>query len=150
MTYGPGAAAYTQTQVATTASQQKLIVMAYDGILRFLNQALDHMEKKEIEAKHEKLTKARAVIQELASTLNMEEGGEIARNLWNLYVFFMQKITESNLTNDPEPVRGILPAIRELRDAWAELKLDEADETVKALDRRVPAAEDGARLSVTG
>ncbi|GAB4265958.1 flagellar export chaperone FliS [Deferrisoma sp.] len=150
MTYGPGASAYRQTQVATTTSQQKLIVMAYDGVLRFLNQGIEHIEKREIEAKHEKLTKARAVIQELASTLNLEAGGEIARNLWNLYMFFMQKITEANLTNDPEPVRGILPAIRELRDAWAELKLEEADEDVKALDRRVPVAEEGARLSVTG
>ncbi len=150
MTYGSGVQAYTTTQVATTSSQKQLIVMAYDGVLRFLRQALEHMEKGEIEAKHTKLTKARAVIQELASTLNLEEGGEIARNLWNLYMFFMQKITEANFTGDPSHVEGILPAVQELRDAWAEMKVPEDDQKAQALDRRVPAADEGTRLSVTG
>ena len=150
MTYGTGAAAYTRTQVATTTSQKELIVMAYDGVLRFLNQAVEHMRNREVEQKHLKLTKARAVIQELASTLNMEEGGEIARNLWNLYVFFMQKITEANLTNDPSHIEGILPAIQTLRDAWAEMEVPEDDAQARALDRRVPLTEEGARLNVTG
>ncbi len=142
--------AYTKTQISTTMSQKQLIVMAYDGILRFLNQALEHMRNGEIEPKYEKLQKARAVIQELASTLNLEEGGEIARNLWNLYVFFMQKITEANLTNDPAHVEGILPAIQALRDAWAEMEVPEDDARAQALDRRVPLTEEGTRLSVTG
>ncbi len=150
MTHGTGAAAYTRTQVATTTSQKQLIVMAYDGIIRFLNQALEHMRNRDLEQKDAKLERARAVIQELASTLNMEEGGVIARNLWNLYVYFMQKITEANLTNDPSHVEAILPAIQTLRDAWAEMEVPEDDARAQALDRRVPLTEEGTRLSVTG
>jgi flagellar protein FliS len=136
--------------VSTTTNQQQLIVMAYDGILRFLSQAKEHIERQEIEAKYNMLFKARAVVEELASTLNPESGGEIARNLWNLYVFFMQKIGEANLTNDPAHIDGILPAVKELRDAWAEMEIPEDDVQAQALNRRVPTREEAQRVSITG
>ncbi len=151
MTYtGNGVQVYAQTQVSTTPSQQQLIVMAYDGILRFLDKGLKHLEAREFEAKHEALTRARDIIRELACTLNMEEGGEIARNLWNLYCFFMRKISETNLTNDPSHVTGIVPSIQELRSAWAELEIPEDDARAQAINRRVPAPQETGRLSVTG
>lgn len=150
MTYGPGVHAYTQTQVTTATNQKQLIVMAYDGILQFLNRAKESMARKEVEATHIALTKARALVEELASTLNMDAGGEIARNLWNLYLFFMQKITEANLTKDPSHIDGIVPAIAELRDAWASLEIAKDDVKTQAINRRVPAAEETHRLSVAG
>ncbi|MDF1555044.1 MAG: flagellar export chaperone FliS [Deferrisomatales bacterium] len=148
--YSTGAQAYTHTQVATTTNQQHLIVMAYDGIIRFLGRAKDQMAEGEIEATHNSLVKARAVIEELASTLNMEQGGKIAENLWNLYVFFMQKITEANYRKAPGPIDDILPSIQELRSAWAELEISEDDAETRALNHRVPRAEDTYRVSITG
>lgn len=150
MTYGQGMQAYAQTQVSTTTNQKELIIMAYDGVLRFLTQAKEHMQKKEIEPKYNALCKARAIIQELASTLNMEAGGEIARNLWNLYLFFMEKISEANLTNKIEHIDGIMPSIKELRDAWAAIEIPDNDAKVQALNRRVPNVEDTHRVSITG
>ena len=150
MTYGPGAQAYTQTQVSTTTSQKELIVMAYDGVLRFLNQAKEHIARGEIEAKYNALTRARDIVEELAGTLNMEAGGQIAGNLWNLYVFFMQKMGEANITGDASHIDSILPAIQELRDAWAQMEIPDDDSQAKALDRRVPAADQAHRVSITG
>ena len=150
MTYGRGAQAYTQTQVATTTSQKQLIVMAYDGILRFLNRAGESMTRQEIEAAEKDLVRARAVVEELAGTLNMDEGGIIARNLWNLYIFFMQKITEANLTKDPAHVEGILPSLKDLRDGWAQLEMPAGDAQTQLLDRRVAPADVHHRVSITG
>jgi len=150
MTYGQGVQAYAQTQVATTTNQKELIIMAYDGVLRFLNQAKEHMDNQEIEAKYNALSRARAIIQELASTLNMDAGGEIARNLWNLYLFFMEKISEANLTNQAEHIDGIIPSIKELRDAWSNMELPEDDAEIQAINRRVPSAQETHRVSITG
>ena len=150
MTYGRGAQAYTQTQVATATSQKQLIVMAYDGILRFLKRAVDHMADREIEAAEKDLLRARAVVEELAGTLNMDEGGIIARNLWNLYIFFMQKITEANLTKDPVHVGAITPVIKELRDGWAQMEVPADDTRTQSLDRRVAPADVHHRMSITG
>lgn len=149
MTHGRGVHAYAQTQVTTT-NQQQLIVMAYDGVLRFLGEAKDHMATKEVEAKYLALFKARAILEELAATLNTEKGGEIARNLWNLYMFFMRKIGEANLVNDPTLIDGILPSIRELRDAWVQMQIPEGDAQAQAQNRRVPSPEIAHRVSITG
>ena len=150
MTYGPNVQAYTDTQVSTSTNQKQLIVMAYDGIIRFLGRAKDQMAEREIEATHINLVKARAVIEELASTLNKEQGGEIAENLWNLYLFFMQKITEANFKKEPGPIDDILPPLLELRSAWAGLEIPDDDAKTQALNQRVPTAEENHRICITG
>jgi flagellar protein FliS len=150
MTYGnKGISAYTKTQVSTTTSQKELIVMAYDGILRFLRQARGHIETNEFEQKHIMLCKARAVIEELAATLNREQGGQIATNLWNLYMFFLQKITEANFSNKVVHIDAILPPIQELRDGWAQMEVPKEDAKAQALDRRASMNET-SHLSITG
>ncbi|MHB8763959.1 MAG: flagellar export chaperone FliS [Deferrisomatales bacterium] len=150
MTYGRGAQAYTQTQVSTTTNQQRLIVMAYDGILKFLSQAKVHLANGELEAAETQWGRARAVVEELAGSLNQEAGGQIARNLWNLYVFFAQKITEANLRKLSAPADEIVPVVRKLRDAWVQLEVPADDAQAQALNRRMPGPEQAHSLSVTG
>lgn len=150
MIHDRGAGAYTRTQVTTTTNQRELIVMAYDGVLRFLAQAREHMVAQEIEPTFVFLTKARAVIEELATTLNKEEGGEIAKNLWNLYIHFLQRLTEASFTKDPGIIDSIVPAIRELREGWSNLEIPKDDAKAQALNRRVPPTEESHRLSVSG
>lgn len=145
-----GIGAYKTTQVTAGADQKTLIVMAYDGVLRFLSRARTHIEAREVEAAHDDLVRSRDIVEELASTLNLEAGGQIARNLWNLYVFFVQKITEANLTKDASIIDGVLPAIRELRDAWASLEIAREDAKIQALNQRVPTVAEAHRVSVAG
>lgn len=150
MTYNrTGANAYAKTAVSTTTSQQELIVMAYDGILRFLRQAREHMVNQEFEKKHIFLCKARAVIEELTSTLNMDKGGEIAKTLWNLYIFFMRRITEANFTNNPKFIDEIIPSIEELRDGWAKMEVPKEDAEIQALNKRMASAP-SSHLTFTG
>lgn len=150
MTQNHGIGAYKTTQVTAGADQKTLIVMAYDGILRFLARAKEHIAAGEVEAAHNALVRSRDIVEELAGTLNMGEGGQVAVNLWNLYVFFMQKISEANLTKDAAHVDGIVPAIRELRDAWASLEIPRDDVKARAINARLPTADEAHRLSVAG
>lgn len=143
------AGAYAKTAVSTTTSQKELIVMAYDGIIRFLRQGREHALNKEYEQKHINLTKARAIIEELTSTLNMEKGGQIAQNLWNLYIYSMEKITSANMTNNVQHIDDILPAIEELREGWAKMEIPKDDAEIQALNRRA-AYSPSSHLSFTG
>jgi flagellar protein FliS len=54
------------------------------------------------------------------TALNKEQGGEIAINLERLYLFFLDRLAEANITKDPEPMRQIRPLIEDLRNTWAE------------------------------
>ncbi|MBI5016509.1 MAG: flagellar export chaperone FliS [Deltaproteobacteria bacterium] len=149
MIHGYGVNAYAKTQTSAVTSQKQLIVLAYDGVIQFLRRAREHLGRGEIPEKIQCFEKARAVVEELAATLNLEKGGEIAANLWNLYIFFMRKITEANMTNDMAHVDGILPTLKTLRDAWAEMEVP-LDDDAQALNRRMPAPEDDHRLSIAG
>ena len=75
--------AYHQTSVQTS-DQLTLIVMLYDGAIRNVNFALQHLKDDEVEKTHNCLVKAKNIVTELLSTLNMEQGGEIAKNLQSL------------------------------------------------------------------
>ena len=77
---------YKQTQI-TTANQGKLIVMLYDGAIKFLNIALDNMSPKTYDVVNNNIIKAQDIITELLLSLNMDEGGEISQNLFNLYMY---------------------------------------------------------------
>jgi flagellar protein FliS len=124
--------------------------MAYEGILRFLYKAKAHIENGEIEEKYESLGRARDIVQELACTLNMEQGGQIAQNLWNLYAVFMKKIGEANITGQSSYIDEIIPPIENLRDAWRDLEIPEEDVRARNLNRKIPAAQDSHRVSITG
>ena len=110
---------YRKTQI-DTASPEALILMLYDGALRFLGQAEEGFEKKNLEGISNSLLRVQAIIAELLTSLNKEKGGEIATNLERLYLFFLDRLAESNMRKDPEPMRQIRPLIQDLRDTWAE------------------------------
>lgn len=143
------AGAYAKTAVSTTTSQKELIVMAYDGVIRFLRNGREHALNSEFEQKYINLTKARAIIEELASTLNMEKGGEIAQNLWNVYLYCIEKITAANITNNVSHIDDIIPAIEELREGWVKMEIPKDDAEIQALNRRA-AYSPSSHLSFTG
>ncbi len=110
---------YRKTQI-DTASPEALILMLYDGALRFMTQAEEAFTAKSNEQISNSLLRVQAIISELLTSLNKEKGGEIAINLERLYLFFLEKLTESNIKKDPEPMRQIKPLIEDLRSTWAE------------------------------
>lgn len=111
---------YKQTQIST-ASQGHLIVMLYDGMIRFLNTAIENMEPKTYDVVNNNIQRTHDILSELMVSLNMEEGGQVAQNLMALYVFFKKRLIEANIQKDANILREILKMITELRDAWKEI-----------------------------
>ncbi|MEQ8171630.1 MAG: flagellar export chaperone FliS [Candidatus Eremiobacterota bacterium] len=118
-------AEYKRTQVETS-SPEKLVVMLYDGAIKFLIQAKIKMNRKEkdrkqIEEISYSLKRAKAIINELAITLDMKQGGEMAKNLLFLYEFMLNQLVTADIDMDIAPVDRVIGMIKELREAWLEV-----------------------------
>jgi flagellar protein FliS len=133
--------AYRKTQVET-ASPEALILMLYDGALRFMSQAEIAFEEKNIEQISNLLLRIQAIFAELMSALDKEKGGEIAVNLERLYVFFLEKLGDANMKKDPIPLTEIKPLVQNLRNTW-EIAMQKHQNSAPALPPR-------PRLNVAG
>jgi flagellar protein FliS len=113
---------YRETQIKT-ASPGRLLLMLYDGAVRFINVALKALqtEPKDLEIAHNNIIKVQNIITELTITLNMEKGGEIAVNLKEIYSFMRNHLVEANLKKDYNILIEVKSLIEELRDGWREV-----------------------------
>ena len=112
-----GIQAYQDTAV-TTQSKGRLIVMLYEGAVKFLKLAINEAEAKSYEAKGKYIGKAQDIITELNAVLDMEAGGEIAGNLRKLYFFMNDRLSKANVKNDPEMIREVISLLEELNQGW--------------------------------
>jgi len=110
---------YLKTQVQT-ASKEQLVVMLYDGAIRFGEQAKSRIDAKDIEGAHNLLVKTQKIVMELLCALNTEEGGEIAGNLVALYKYMYGRLIEANIYKDKARLDEVLGMLRSLRTAWAQ------------------------------
>lgn len=110
-------AAYRKTQVET-ASPEALILMLYDGALKFMSQAEIAFAANDIEQISNLLLRVQAIFAELMTALDKEKGGEIAVNLERLYVFFLEKLGDANVKKDVAPMLEIRPLVQNLRNTW--------------------------------
>ena len=114
------AQAYLQTHVQSR-SPLELVVMLYDGLLRFLGEAGAAIENQSLHSKRESISKALAVLSELQSTLNMEQGGDVAASLDALYTYVNGRVLEASIQNDRGPLDECVRLLRTLREAWSEI-----------------------------
>ncbi|MBI5468104.1 MAG: flagellar export chaperone FliS [Deltaproteobacteria bacterium] len=108
---------YQKVQVMT-ADRVRLIIMLYDGVLKFNKCAQRAIKEGDIESRSTYINRSLAIIGELKNSLNMEEGGEIALNLSRLYDFSIEKLAEANLKNDASAVDAVTLVINELKSGW--------------------------------
>lgn len=90
---------YQKTQV-TTVDSGKLVVLLYEGAIKFLRKSQEGIAEKDIEERHNNLMRALDIIDELNNSLNFSQGGEIARSLRTLYDFMRGHLTSANIKND--------------------------------------------------
>lgn len=113
-----GVNSYKQTEVQSRTPLE-LVTMLYDGVLRFIGQAREGIERRDIAARQEALNRALAIISELQSTLNMELGGEVAVELDRLYEYANLRLLDAALKNDVAPIDEVRRIFEILRDGWA-------------------------------
>lgn len=112
--------AYFQTKVSTT-DQGQLLIMLYDGALRYLAQAREKIEAKDFAAKGVLISKVIDIINELSSSLNLEKGGSLATNLNNLYVLCTARLLQANLKLDLKALDSVVQILSGLRSAYAQI-----------------------------
>jgi len=115
---------YKETQI-TTANQGKLIVMLYDGAIKFLNIAIENMNPKTYDIVNSNIIKTQDIITELLLSLNMKEGGEISKSLFSLYMFFKKELLEANIKKDTEIIKNVVKMLKDLREAWDKISSTE-------------------------
>ena len=103
---------------AIEANPHRLIQMLMEGGLTRLAQARGAMERNQTALKGELVSKAIAIVGGLRQCLNLEQGGELAVNLDNLYAYMTTRLMEANLKNDPAILEEVSDLLREVKTGW--------------------------------
>ncbi|MFP4975361.1 flagellar export chaperone FliS [Paenibacillus sp. CN-4] len=106
---------YRQSAVQTSTPAQ-LVVMLYDGAIRFIKAGLDGMEKRDNEKTNTNLGKAQTIVSELMSTLNHQY--EVSKNLESLYEYTNFLLREANIRKDASKAEEAVGYLIELRETW--------------------------------
>jgi len=111
-----------QSNSIQSASPLQLVVMLYDGAIRFIKQGQAAMEARDLYAQNTSLQRAQKIVAELMSCLDMDQGGEVANNLFALYTYAYNQLVEGNMTDDPRCLAQSLQVLEGLRASWVELE----------------------------
>lgn len=109
------------TQQVMTASPAMLVFMLYDRAILSLRDAIKAIETGDIERRWKSNNRAIEIVTHLWSTLDTENGGEIARNLESLLPFISRQLAQVDVKNDPHPAEEAIKLLEPLRDAWKEI-----------------------------
>ncbi len=112
--------AYRTTQIQT-ASPTELILLLYDGAIKWCKQAVMHLGSSDLEAAHQALVKAQDIISELNVSLDFSASQEIAQGLSQLYDYMYDRLVESNIKKEAEPITEVIGMLEEMREMWAEV-----------------------------
>lgn len=115
----PGAYAQYQNNKILTATPAELVLMLYEGAIKFCNIAVTAIENKEIEKAHIHIMKTEKIIDHLRITLDMKY--PVAQDFERIYVYLARRLVEADVTKDPEIVEEIIGHLRAVRDNWKEV-----------------------------
>lgn len=133
--------AYFQTKVGTT-DQGQLLLMLYDGALKYIQQARTKMLAKDFAGKGIMISKVIDIVNELAASLNMDKGGSLAVNLNNLYLLCTARLLRANLKMDVESLDSVETILSGLRGAYAQI--------IETPEARKAAADIASRMQPAG
>ena len=136
MAYTNAISSYKETRVRT-ATQGQLIVMLYEEAVKSLDRGLEllslNVDGKQIPANIEKISnsmlKAQEIITELIVSLDFEQGGDIAKNLFAIYSWFNKELLEANIAFDVNRITLVRNQLSELKSAWVEIAATNSSDT---------------------
>jgi flagellar secretion chaperone FliS len=110
----------------STVDKGRLLLMLFDGCLKFLKHAKIGLESKDISKFAKYLSKSQAIISELMLTLDFEKGGEIAKELDTLYDFMLFYLTEANIEKNASKIQKVIDLLATITSAYREVIEGEA------------------------
>ena len=109
----------------TTATPGNLVLMLFDGALRFLSTALHGFQDESISKKnediHNNLIKTQRILRELQCSLDLKLGGDFATTMFALYDFMIDQLQKANLAKEAGPIQVVERLLGEIRDSWAQM-----------------------------
>lgn len=105
-----------QESSVQTATPGQLVVMLYDGAIRFTKQAIDEMNQKHFDGANQYFVKAQSIIHELIASL--DQNIEMSKNLYSIYEYLLHLLIQANLKKSANPAQEALLHMTELRDSW--------------------------------
>jgi flagellar protein FliS len=133
---------YEEMQVQTTPG--RLVVMLYDGALRFLHHGLEALRRKDYEQQGLYLGKTQSILFELLNTLDMG-AGELAVSLRSIYYYCIEKLLKANAEDRAEHVEEVIRLLSSLRDAWEHAERTVRSEESVVASERTPVLAGSAR-----
>jgi flagellar protein FliS len=133
--YGKKGLGRYQDMKVQTASPAQIMIMLYDGAIRFSLQAKKKIEEKDFEGKGTFISKTQAIIDELMNSLDFNIAPELCSNLQQLYIYINERLTHANIKMEPEAMDEVIELLNTLRDGWKQaLASEQQDPTVKKLN----------------
>lgn len=108
---------YKEQQVRT-ASKEQLLIMLYDGAIRFTKIAKKAMESGDLQTSNEHLIKAQRIVTEFMVSLDQDTGGDASKGLFQLYEYLHYRLVQANIKKDPDMIVEVTDHLRGLRDTW--------------------------------
>lgn len=115
-----GADAYRRTAVQSS-SPLGLVVMLYDGAIKFVLEARDAIARQDVAARTNAVSRALAIVAELQNTLNVKDGGQIAQELDRLYTYINGRLLDVTAKADDNAAQEVHKLLSTLRDAWSQI-----------------------------
>jgi flagellar secretion chaperone FliS len=112
--------AYTESSVLT-APRERLVVMLYDGAIRFLNQSAVALRAGNQRVFLDRVQRAEAIIKELNLTLDMGRGGDVAQRLRSIYQFCNMHLAAATMEGDPRKIEEVIRLLSDLRESWQQI-----------------------------
>ena len=131
-----------------TSSPTKLVVMLYEGAIRFLGQSVTAIKSKDIDTKRQSIDRAMAVIQHLQSTLDRDRGGDVAAELDRLYIYITSKVLEGSTRLQTEPIEEAIKLLNVLLSGWEEVAKKGQEHTVPTTLLAQQAATNNGRFQL--
>ena len=124
---------YSEVQIKT-ANKGKLIVLLYQGAIRFMRKSLAQLDQKDMEGKGKSLIKAQDIVLELLYALDQDmlaKGNELALNLQRLYLYCYRRLVRANMDMDQAPIKEVIELMANLLDAWEKVVGTQVDTEVE-------------------
>lgn len=127
-----------------TANPGKILLLLYDGAIQFLNKAKLGIEEGDTSQVTPNIYSCQKIILEFMNTLDMDNGGSLAENLYNLYDYFYRTLVDASFNHDLKKIGEVLRHLKSLRETWQQaIAIANAEKDTTLIDKYEKSAEEG-------
>ena len=108
------------------ASGIELTIALYDGIIRFMHNAIEAVERKDVEGRRAAVKRAMDIVVHLQATLKTDIGGRPAESLSDFYVAMFALMLKGSQASSRQKFEHVIADVRNVRDAWKQVAAEPA------------------------